>query len=84
MSMKGVTQVMEAQENNLTCIDIYKDFCNWSPKHAAMVVDYRPWGHTSILVWLNNGQAYKCKRHAAGKFTMQFVSEDDIKKKYGI
>ena len=95
MSMKGVTQVMEAQENErfvsimsndkeLTYGDIYRDFCNWSPEHAAMVVDYRPWGHTSILVWLNNGQAYKCKRHAAGRFTMQLVSEEDIKKKYGI
>lgn len=84
MSMKGVTQVMEAQENNLTYGDIYRDFCNWSPEHAAMVVDYRPWGHTSILVWLNNGQAYKCKRHAADRFTMQLVSEEDIKKKYGI
>ena len=41
-------------------------------------------GHTSILVWLNNGQAYKCKRHAADRFTMQLVSEEDIKKKYGL
>ena len=64
--------------------DIFKDFCNWSPEHAAMVVDYRPWGHTSILVWLNNGQAYKCKRHAADRFIMQLVSEEDIRKKYGI
>ena len=64
--------------------DIFKEFCKWSPEHAAMVVDYRPWGHTSILVWLNNGQAYKCKRHAADRFTMQLVSEEDIKKKYGI
>lgn len=80
--MKEVIQVMEAQENNLTYNDIYKDFCNWSPKHADMVVDYRPWGHTSICVWLNNGQAYKCKRHAADRFTMQIVSEADIKKKY--
>ena len=84
MIMKGAIQLMEAQENNLTYIDIYKDFCNWSPKHAAMVVDYKPWGSSSIVVWLNNGQAYKCKRHAEDRFTMQMVSEDDIKKKYGI
>ena len=64
--------------------DIFKDFCNWSSEHAAMVVDYRLWGHTSILVWLNNGQAYKCKRHAADRFIMQLVSEEDIRKKYGI
>ena len=54
-----------AKEAELTWGEIYKDFCNWSPEHAAMVVDYRPWGSTSIVVWLNNGQAYKCKRHAA-------------------
>lgn len=41
-------------------------------------------GSTSICVWLNNGQAYKCKRHAADRFTMQVVSEEDIKKKYGL
>lgn len=73
-----------SNDKELTYCDIYRDFCNWSPEHAAMVVDYRPCGHTSILVWLNNGQAYKCKRHAADRFTMQLVSEEDIKKKYGI
>lgn len=36
------------------------------------------------LVWLNNGQAYKCKRHAADRFTIQMVSEEGIKKKYGL
>lgn len=73
-----------SNDKELTCGDIYKDFCNWSPERAAMVVDYRPWGHASILVWLTNGQAYKCKRHAADRFTIQFVSEEDIKKKYGL
>ena len=63
---------------------IFKEFCNWSPEHAAMVVDYRPWGHDSILVWLTNGKAYKCKRYAADRFIMQLVSEEDIKKKYGL
>lgn len=84
MSMKGATQVMEVQENNLIYGDIYRDFCNWSLEHAAMIVDYRPWGSASICVWLNNGQAYKCKRHAANRFTMQMVSEEDIRKKYGL
>ena len=73
-----------SNENNLTWLQIYKEFCEWSPAHAKMIVDYRPWGSTSIVVWLNNGQAYKCKRHAADRFTMQLVSEEDIKKKYGI
>lgn len=75
---------MGAQENNLTYGDIYKEFCEWSPTHAKMVVDYRPWGSTSIVVWLNNGQAYKCKRYAKNKFIMQTVSEDDINKKFNI
>ena len=72
-----------SNDKELTYDEIYKDFCNWSPEHAAMVVDYNPWGHTSILVWLNNGQTYKCKRHAADRFTMQPVSEEDIRKRYG-
>lgn len=72
-----------SNDKELTYGDIYRDFCNWT-EHAAMVVDYRHWGHNSILVWFNNGQAYKCKRHAADRFTMQLVSEEDIKKKYGI
>ena len=84
MSMKGVTRAMEAQENNLTHDDIYKEFCEWSPKHAAMIIDYKPWGSTSILIRLNNGQAYKCKRCAQNRFIMQMVSELDIKKKYNL
>ena len=71
-------------DNDIIYSQLYNEFCEWSPEHAAMVVDYRPWGHTSILVWLNNGQAYKCKRYAPGRFTMQLVSEEDIKKKYGL
>lgn len=69
--------------NEITYGEIYKEFCEWSPEHAAKVTDYRPWGRTSIVVWLTNGQAYKCKRHATNKFTMQMVSEDDIKRKFG-
>ena len=68
----------------ITWGEIYKEFCEWSPEHAKMVKDYRPWGSTSIVVWLNNGHAYKVKRHAPGRFTMQMVSEEDIKRKYGL
>lgn len=60
---------------------IYKDFCEWSPDYAAMVIDYKPWGHTSIVVWLSNGYAYKVKQHAHDRFTMQMVSEADIERK---
>ena len=68
----------------LTYNEIYRDFCNWSPERAAMVISYKPWGHTSICVWLSTGQTYKCKRHSADRFTVQRVSKDDIKKKYNL
>lgn len=60
---------------------IYNDFCKWSPEYARMIVDYGPWGSTSIVIWLNNGMAYKVKKHMSGKFTMQVVSKEDINKK---
>ena len=68
----------------ITYGEIYKEFCEWSPEHAAMVQDYRPWGKLSIIIiWLDNGMAFKVKRHAADKFVMQAVSKDDIDKKFG-
>ena len=75
---------MKSTNSEINHEKILHEFMKWSPYHADMVVNYRPWGHTSILVCLNNGQSYKCKRHAADRFTMQLVSEEDIKKKYGL
>ena len=66
----------------ITWGEIYKEFCEWSPEHADMVEDYKPWGRNSIIVWLKGGYAYKVKRRAPGAFVMQKVSEEDIKKKY--
>lgn len=68
----------------ITYGEIYDEFCEWSPEHANLVKDYRPWGSTSIVVWLKGGQAFKVKRHAPGVFTMQSVSKADIDKKYGL
>lgn len=62
--------------------EIYEEFCEWSPEHTNMVVEYKPWGSTSIMIKLNSGLAYKVKRFAPGKFIMQLISEEDIKKKY--
>lgn len=62
--------------------ELYKEFCEWSPQHAAEVTSYKPWGRRSIVVWLKNGMAFKAKRCAPGKFIMQLLSEDDIKKKF--
>lgn len=50
--------------------------CNDGNRLSAM-------GTNSIVMWLNNKQAYKVKYHALNKFTMQMLSEEDIKKKFG-
>lgn len=62
--------------------EIYEEFKEWSPEHAVMVTKYKPWGSTSIIIWLNNGMTYKVKRFAPGKFIMQMVSKEDIDKKF--
>lgn len=68
----------------ITYGELYKEFCEWSPEHAKLIIDYRHWGNMSIVVWLNNGMAYKVKRVDTNHFIMQVVSEEDIKKKYGL
>lgn len=68
----------------MTHEQIYEAFCNWSPEHAKMITDWKPWGSTSIVIWLNNTHAYKCKYHGPDKFIMQMVSKEDIKRKLGI
>lgn len=64
--------------------DIFKEFCEWSPWHAVLVVEYKPWGSASILIRLSSGAAYKAKRYGEKKFILQPVTEDDINRKYGI
>lgn len=68
----------------ITWGEIYKEFCEWSPEHAKMVMDYKPWGSNSILVWLTSGLTYKVKRVGPGEFIMQSVSEEDIENKFGL
>lgn len=63
--------------------EIYEKFCKWSPVHANMIRIWKPWGSTSICVWLNNGMKYKVKHHGGNVFTMQSLSDEDIRKKYG-
>lgn len=70
--------------NGITYGEIYEKFCIWSPEHAKMVKDYRPWGSMSIVVWLTGGQAYKVKYIADDKFIMQTVTKADIDKKFGL
>lgn len=65
----------------LTHKQMYKDFCTWSPEYASMVMKYKPWGSSSIVIWLKNGQKYKVKMYARDKFVMQMVTDADIEKK---
>lgn len=71
-------------ETEITYGELFKEFCAWNPMLAPKVVDYRPWGSMSIVVWLNNGFAYKVKRYGPDRFVMQMVSQDDINKKFGL
>lgn len=67
----------------MTHDEIFEEFRNWNPEMAPKVIYYAPWGSTSIVIWLDNDQAYKVKRHAPDRFTMQTVTQDDIDKKFG-
>ena len=62
--------------------EIYTEFCNWNPELGARIIDYKPWGSTSIVVWLDNGLTYKVKYCGPDRFVMQIVSQDDINKKF--
>ena len=83
MNTKGVILDMGAQESKLTWDDIYNEFCKWDPECATNIVIYKPWGSTSIVVWLDNGQAYKIKYQAPDRFNVQMLSKEDIDKKFG-
>lgn len=62
---------------------LFKLFKKCNPEMAEMVVDYKPWGSNSLCLWLRNGMMYKVKFFADGKFVMQTVTEEDVKRKYG-
>ena len=66
----------------LTTREIYNKFCAWSPDHAKLIRDYRPWGSTSIVIWLKNGMMYKVKYISDDKFVMQIVTKEDIDRKF--
>lgn len=68
--------------NEITYGELYKEFCEWSPEHAKMVIDYRPWGRMSIVVWFRNGQIYKVKYIDKNHFVMQMLSKEDVERKF--
>lgn len=70
--------------DKLTHEEIFNEFCEWNADQTSAIVNYKPWGGTSIVIWLDNGNAYKVKRHAHQVFTIQRLSEEDINKKFGI
>lgn len=67
----------------MTYGELFKKFCAWSINHARMVVNYRPWGRNSIVVWLSSGLIYKVKYIDDLHFVMQPLSEEDVVKKFG-
>ena len=68
----------------MTYKEIFDEFCNWSPEHAKLVIDYRPWGTNSIVVWFNINDAYKAKRIDKNRFVMQKVTMEEINKKLNL
>lgn len=66
----------------MTYGELYSKFCKWSPEHAKMIKDYRPWGSNSIIIWLNNGMTYKVKYIDDEHFIMQTVTAEDIARKF--
>ena len=54
--------------------------CN--PDIAYLVKEFKFWGHDSICLWLTNGKTYKCTRLDKNNFYMQYLSKEDIYKKY--
>ena len=63
--------------------ELFVAFCKYDPKTGSRVIDYHPWGRMSIVIWLNNFQAYKVKLLEPDKFVVQHVSQTDIEKKLG-
>lgn len=63
--------------------ELFVAFCNHEPELGLRVTDYRLWGKASIVVWLDNGQAYKVKMLDPDRFIVQRVSQEDIERKFG-
>ena len=61
---------------------IFEEFCIYNPVFARNMVSYKAWGKSSIVIWLNDGRAFKIKRVTSNAFIMQIVTEEDIKRKF--
>lgn len=63
--------------------ELFAAFCKYDPETGSQVIDYQPWGRMSIVIWLDDLQAYKVKLLEPDKFVVQHVSQADIEKKLG-
>lgn len=72
----------ELQEHYEIGISIYNDLEECNPDIAYLVKEFKYWGHDSICLWLANGKTYKCTRLDKNNFYMQYLSKEDIYKKY--
>lgn len=70
--------------SRITYGELYSAFRNHDPDLGPRVIDYRPWGKMSIVVWIDSGQAYKVKMVELDRFIVQKVSEADVQKRFGV
>lgn len=73
----------ELQEHYERGIEIYKGLEACNPDIAYLVKEFKYWGHNSICLWLTNGKMYKCTRQDKNNFYMQYLTKEDVYKKYG-
>lgn len=76
------TFIGELQEHYEIGISIYNDLEECNPDIAYLVKEFKYWNHNSICLWLTNGKIYKCTRLDINNFYMQYLSKEDVYKKY--
>lgn len=79
---KGINWYKGGINSEMNHKEIFHEFLKWSPYHANMVVDFKPWGENSIAVWFNNGDVYKAKMCDEIHFVLQKLSQEDIDNKF--
>ena len=72
----------ELQEHYEVGTSIYNDLEECNLDIAYLVKEFKYWNHNSICLWLTNGKTYKCTRLDKNNFYMQYLSKEDIYKKY--
>lgn len=68
----------------MTYGELFKCLCDYMPEFTHKIIDYRPWGNLSIIVWLKDGTKYKCKYRSANNFVIQQLSDEDVNKKFNL